>query len=188
LPVLLYTPLNCHPERRRRFAARVEGPAVAFALALAVACSFVCHPAGICFGRCRCLFSLNSTQNPGCPILSPPDRAMVGESIPYPHLCRCFSPLLLLLPSSPFLFSPLLFSARPLRPSALSASVVALAHESPVFTPQSPHPQTIFPAFTQQNRMSSPQTPPKTNNPNPINKIKVSQKRFLVMVNQVQLN
>jgi hypothetical protein len=35
--------------------------------------------------------------------------------------------------------------------------------------------------------MSSPQTPPKPHNPNPINKIKLSPKRFLVMVNQVQL-
>jgi hypothetical protein len=50
-----------------------------------------------------------------------------------------------------------------------------------------PHPQTIFHAFTQQNRMSSPQTPPKTHNINPINNIKVSQKWFLVMVNPVQL-
>ena len=51
-----------------------------------------------------------------------------------------------------------------------------------------PTPQTIFHAFTQQNRMSSPQTHQKTNNSLPINKIKVCQKWFLVMVNQVQLN
>jgi hypothetical protein len=38
------------------------------------------------------------------------------------------------------------------------------------------HPQTIFHAFAQQNRMSSPQTHQKTNNSNPINKIKVSAK------------
>jgi hypothetical protein len=49
-----------------------------------------------------------------------------------------------------------------------------------------PHPKTIFHAFTQQNRMSSPQTYSKTNNPNPTNKIKVSQKWFLVMVNPVK--
>jgi hypothetical protein len=49
-----------------------------------------------------------------------------------------------------------------------------------------PHPQTIFHAFTQQNRMSSPQTHPKTSNPIPINKIKLSQKWFLVMVNPVE--
>ncbi len=39
-----------------------------------------------------------------------------------------------------------------------------------------PHPQTIFHAFTQQNRMSSPQPHQKTNNSNPINKIKLSSK------------
>jgi ribonuclease D len=50
------------------------------------------------------------------------------------------------------------------------------------------HPKTIFHAFTQQNRMSSPQTSQKTHNPNPTNKIKLSQKWFLVMVNPVQLN
>jgi hypothetical protein len=49
-------------------------------------------------------------------------------------------------------------------------------------------PQTIFHAFTQQNRMSSPQTHQKTNNSNSINKIKLSSKRFLVIVNPVQLN
>ena len=41
---------------------------------------------------------------------------------------------------------------------------------------------------TQQNRMSSPPTPPKTRNPINLNKIKLSPKRFLVMVNPVQLN
>ena len=51
-----------------------------------------------------------------------------------------------------------------------------------------PDPQTIFRAFTQQNRMSSPPNTTKTNNPNPINKIKLSPKWFLVMVNLVQLN
>jgi hypothetical protein len=49
-----------------------------------------------------------------------------------------------------------------------------------------PHPQTIFHAFTQQNHLSSPQTHQKTNNPNPINKIKLSPKWFLVMVNPVK--
>jgi hypothetical protein len=48
--------------------------------------------------------------------------------------------------------------------------------------------QTIFHAFTQQNRVSSPQPREKTNNSSPINKIKLWPKRFLVMVNQVQLN
>jgi hypothetical protein len=46
--------------------------------------------------------------------------------------------------------------------------------------------QTIFHAFTQQNRMSTPQTHQKSHNPMTINKIKVSPKRFLVMVNQVK--
>ncbi len=56
---------------------------------------------------------------------------------------------------------------------------------NPASTPI-PHPQTIFRAFTQQNRMSSPPNPQKTNNPLPINKIKLSPKRFLVMVNPVE--
>jgi hypothetical protein len=51
-----------------------------------------------------------------------------------------------------------------------------------------PTPQTIFHAFTQQNRMSSPQTRQKANNSIPTNKIKLSSKWFLVMVNPVQLN
>jgi hypothetical protein len=51
-----------------------------------------------------------------------------------------------------------------------------------------PTPQTIFHVFTQQKRMSSPQPHQKTNKPSLINKIKVSQKWFLVMVNPVQLN
>jgi hypothetical protein len=46
--------------------------------------------------------------------------------------------------------------------------------------------KTIFHAFAQQNRMSSPQTPQKTNNPSPINKIKLSEKWFLVMSNLVE--
>jgi hypothetical protein len=48
------------------------------------------------------------------------------------------------------------------------------------------HPQTIFHAVAQQNPRSSPQTSHKTNNPSPINKIKLSPKRFLVMVNPVK--
>jgi hypothetical protein len=39
-------------------------------------------------------------------------------------------------------------------------------------------PQTIFHAFTQQNRMSSPPIHQKANNPSPINKIKVRQSDF----------
>jgi hypothetical protein len=70
------------------------------------------------------------------------------------------------------------------------AFAVAVASEiGPSSTPNVyapiPTPQTIFRAFTQQNRMSSPQTPPKTNNSNLINKIKLSPKRFLVMVNPI---
>jgi len=61
--------------------------------------------------------------------------------------------------------------------------VVAFAFVYALF----PTPQTIFHAFTQQNRMSSPQTYQKSRNPINLNKIKLSQKRFLVMVNQVQL-
>ena len=58
-----------------------------------------------CF--CRCLFFclssrrdlllplplpvlLHSTKNPGCPILSPPDRATVGERTPLPRHAPCF--------------------------------------------------------------------------------------------------
>jgi hypothetical protein len=62
-----------------------------------------------------------------------------------------------------------------------SAAVVFVFVYAPILAPQS-----IFHVFAQQNRMSSPQNPPKTNNPNPINKIKLSQKRFLVMVNPVK--
>jgi hypothetical protein len=80
-------------------------------------------------------------------------------------------------PFSPRAFLPVLREAprsrvRPPKPASLQAN---------------PHPQTIFPAFTQQNRMSSPPTHQKSNNSNSINKIKLSPKRFLVIVNQVQL-
>jgi hypothetical protein len=51
---------------------------------------------------------------------------------------------------------------------------------------QIPHPQTIFHAFAQQNRMSSPQAHLKPRKPSSINKIKVPVKWFLVIVNPVK--
>jgi hypothetical protein len=70
------------------------------------------------------------------------------------------------------------FSLRPQRTSALSSvrpCLVASPQIPNVYAPIPTH-KTIFHAFTQQNRMSSPQTHQKTNNPNSINKIKLSQK------------
>jgi hypothetical protein len=64
-----------------------------------------------------------------------------------------------------------LFSAPSARPHFIPPQI-------PNVYAQIPHPQTIFHAFTQQNRMSTPQIPQETNNSNPINKIKVSQSDF----------
>jgi hypothetical protein len=66
----------------------------------------------------------------------------------------------------------------------------ALQYQPQIPSVYAPNPtsQTIFHAFTQQNRMSSPLTHPKSRNQINLNKIKLSSKRFLVMVNQVQLN
>jgi hypothetical protein len=89
--------------------------------------SLVCHPEGICCRRClcRCLFSSTQPRTPGCPILSPPDRAMVGERTPSTRR-PCLSP-------------------RPLRTSAPSASVVqSRPHKSPISTPQSHYPKLFF--------------------------------------------
>ena len=123
-----------------------------------VACSFVCHPAGICC--CRCLFSSTHPQPPGAHP-EPPDRATVGERIPSPA-AFAFLRVLRAPPRSPRPSSP--------KPASLQGNS---------------DPQTIFHEFTQQNRMSSPQTHQKTNNSNHIYKIKLSPKRFLVMVNPI---
>jgi hypothetical protein len=69
-------------------------------------------------------------------------------------------------------------SPRTPRPSALSASVVAFDSQIPNVYAPIPTPQIIFHAFAQPNRMSSPQTHKKTNNHNPINKIKLSASDF----------
>jgi hypothetical protein len=65
-----------------------------FAFALAVAVVFLaCHPAGICFCPCRCLFFRPDQQSTGCPI----HRsliAMSGNVILFPASscrCSCFS-------------------------------------------------------------------------------------------------
>ncbi len=111
--------------------------------ATAVACSFVCHPAGIRF--CCCLFSFVR-----------PINFVILSAAKNPRICfcccRCFCRCLF--------FSSLL----------ITDSQVACIH-API-----PHPPTIFHAFTQQNRMSSPQTRQKNHNPSPINKIKLSPK------------
>jgi hypothetical protein len=73
-------------------------------------------------------------------------------------------------------------------PFAFAVAVVAVAVAFAFVYAPIPAPQTIFQAFTQQNRMSSPQTHQKPNNPFLINKIKLPPKWFLVMLNPVQLN
>jgi hypothetical protein len=60
----------------------------------------------------------------------------------------------------------------PLKAHSSDSTAVVLAF---VYAPIQ-HLQTIFHAFTQQNRMSSPQTPPKPYNYNQPNKIKLSPK------------
>ena len=53
---------------------------------------------------------------------------------------------------------------------------------------QSQPPKLFFTLLLSKIAWSSPQTAQKPDNYNPINKIKLWPKRFLVMVNQVQLN
>ena len=112
---------------------------------------------------CRCLFL--------APLLITGSQTPLLYPKPHPALIPH---------SSPFLFSPLPFSASS---AHLCALRVLLASPS---LQANPITQTIFHAFTQQNRMSSPQTDTKTSNPIPINKIKLSPKWFLVMVNPVK--
>jgi hypothetical protein len=101
----------------------------------------------------------------------------------YPHHHRLYLQSTPSRSEQPSRSYPLFIPVFTLPLSPLSAAVLS----KPRPLQANPHPQTIFHAFTQQNRMSSPPTHPKTNNPNPISKIKLSPKRFLVMVNPVQL-
>jgi hypothetical protein len=124
-----------------------------------------------CLSSCRDLLwplplpvLLRPITNPWVPHLTPPHRPRVGNDT-----------------------LPIVFF------SAVSAHLRALRVRprlSPPTIPSvyAPIPtlQTIFHAFIQQNRMSSPPNPPKSRNPSNLNKIKVSQKRFLVMVNPVE--
>jgi hypothetical protein len=168
-------------------------------LALAVACSFVCHPEGICLAPAVARSPPPTKNARGAPYLdfemwdvdlSSPVFALARYSLLVTHYW--FTKRLRLTPgnhpapiplSSPFLFLPLSFS-----PPSADLRALRVRPPKPASLQANPPPQTIFHAFTQQNRMSSPQAHQKTNNSNPIKKIKVSQKRFLVMVNQVQLN
>jgi hypothetical protein len=119
---------------------------------------FSCHPSpqaedllllGICFCFCRCLFFPHTPTKPV--ILSGAACA----------LCKLRSRRTPIPPTSPI----------PLVPFNRYASRCLFLPRYSFFA-MIPHPQTIFHAFAQQNRMSSPQTHPRTNNPSPINKIK----------------
>ncbi len=95
-----------------------------------------------CF--CRCLFTSNQPKPLGCPI----HRALaMGGMYKFnsPNLCSC--------PEPPSRSYPALIPV-PVLPDPQIPNIHA-----PI-----PPPQTIFHAFTQQNRMSSPQTHQKSSN------------------------
>ena len=127
------------------------------------------------------------TTTPRVPHPSPPDRAMGGEPIPstrHRGCCRCpFLARYSLLVTRCWFTNRLCPSPRPPRPSALSASVF---HKPPSYSPI-PTPKLFFTLLLSKIACQAPK-PTKKPITHPINKIKLSPKRFLVMVNPVQLN
>jgi hypothetical protein len=112
-------------------------------------------------------------QTSGCPILSPPDRAMGGNHTSFPHLfcsCSCFVPSLFSCHPSPQAEDLLLLLPLPV------FSVLLLLATDPQNASRIPHAFNYLPPPTPKDlskMLSSPPRPPKSINHNKTSQIKV---------------
>jgi hypothetical protein len=142
----------------------------------------------ICFCPCpcRCLFSL-----------APPINLVILSAAKNPRICCCLilllSLLLLVLQNQPQPIGCPIHRALAMGGMyKLSPALLLLAHSSLLIAGSQNalalSPCTLHTVPRNSRCLRPNPAHQKTNNPNPINKIKLSQKWFLVMVNQVQLN